>query len=475
MQITTAESLIHALGDSRLFTPAEVAALADALAPFGDDPQAMLRFLMQTNRVPVYQLRKVVHGKTADLFIGPYVVLDKLGEGGMGKVFKARDPRADRLVALKVVRPHLLANPVIRGRYDREVQAALILQHPNIASAYEAGDDGGRYYLAMEFVDGIDLARLVRAFGVLPVPEACEYLRQAALGLHHAHTRGFIHRDIKPSNIVVAGERHHPDSTEPARVKLLDMGLVRWVGLEEEAVGTDLTRAGTVVGTPDYMAPEQAKNSSTVDHRADLYNLGGTFYFLLTGQPPFPVGSPVEKILKHQLDPPPPLQAARPDVSDGLARVVARLLAKKPDDRFKSAGELAEALGPFTRFTPSTLTPPPRLRAGGGAADGVSAETLPPPSVTVLPFQSPSSSDDLTVPGVLALLPESAEAPRAKVGPTDRTPRPRESRPPRKSSARTKRSKRSRAAFPRALVWVAVAVALVLAAGAVWLIFGRSW
>ncbi len=328
MVIASAESLVDALRDSGLFAPAEIDALARELLPFADDMPGALRHVVEHELVPVYQLRKVIHAKTADLIVGPFVVLDKLGEGGMGKVFKARDTRTGRIAALKVIRPHLLANPIIRGRYEREVRAALSLRHPNIAAAFEAGEVGGKVYLALEFVDGIDLARLVRTFGVLPVPEACEYLRQAALGLAHAHSKGFVHRDIKPGNLVVAGERHHPDATEPAVVKLLDMGLVRNVGLDDEG-GGDLTRAGTVVGTPDYMAPEQAKNSSLADHRADLYALGGAFYFLLTGKPPFHVGSPIEKILKHQIDPPPPLQAIRPDVPDDLARLVARLLAKR--------------------------------------------------------------------------------------------------------------------------------------------------
>lgn len=361
MVIESAESLVDALRDSGLLPPAELDALAREVAPFGADTQAALRHVVEHELVPVYQLRKVIHGKTADLFVGPFVVLDKLGEGGMGKVFKARDSRTGRVAAIKVIRPYLLANPVIRGRYEREVRAALSLRHPHIAAAFEAGEAGGKVYLALEFVDGIDLARLVRTFGVLPVPEACEYLRQAALGLAHAHAQGFVHRDIKPGNLVVAGERHHPDATEPAVVKLLDMGLVRDVGLDDE--GGDLTRAGTVVGTPDYMAPEQAKNSSLAGPQADLYALGGAFYFLLTGKPPFHVGSPIEKILKHQIDPPPPLQAIRPDVPDELARLVARLLAKRPEDRPESAADVAAALWPLTKFTAESAT----VRLTGGA------------------------------------------------------------------------------------------------------------
>jgi serine/threonine-protein kinase len=484
MPLATAESLLDAIRGSGLFPPAVVEHLARELAPFGADTNAAVRHLVDRDLVPVYQLRKVIHGRTADLFIGPFVVLDKLGEGGMGKVFKARDVRTGRLAAVKVIRPHLLDNPVVRGRYEREVKAALALRHPNVAAAFEAGELDGKVYLALEFVDGIDLARLVRTYGLLPVPEACEYVRQAALGLAHAHASGFIHRDIKPGNVLVAGERHHPGSTEPAVVKLLDMGLVRTVGLDEDGPpGTDLTRAGTVVGTPDYMAPEQAKNSSLVDHRADLYSVGGAFYFLLTGKPPFPVGSPIEKILKHQLDPPPPLQAARPDVPDELARIVARLLAKKPADRFATATELAAALEPLTRFTPGSATV--QLADLSLPMEGAAAETG---SVATARTATPSSVGEglsfpripvVPVPAepVPATPPEPAPEPVAPADPVT-PPTPIEVRlpkPPRKMG-------RPKPTRPRQVVlagWrLGAVIALSVAAGVVggvaaWVVLNR--
>jgi len=386
MQIQTAEDLIHALRESRLFTPEQVAAMARELAPLGDDPQVLMRHLVHRDRISLYQLRKVLHGKAAELFLGPYVITDKLGEGGMGKVYRARQARTGRDVALKIVRANLLSNPVVRRRYDREVRAATSLQHPNIVGVFDADEIGGRVFLAMEFVDGIDLARLIREYGVLPVQEAAEYVRQAALGLHHAHEQGLVHRDIKPSNIIVSGERHIPDASGPAFVKILDMGLVRAVGFEDQGGGMDLTRAGTVVGTPDYMAPEQAKDSRTVDRRADLYSLGCAFYFLLTGKPPFHDGSAIEKLLKHQVDPPPPLQAARPDVPGELAAVVARLMAKDPAHRFATAAELAATLAPLAVYSPGAVvisTPPPR--ASGEAAPA-------PPSTFPPSFYGPPSS-----------------------------------------------------------------------------------
>lgn len=412
MTITTADSLVTALRDSGLLTPAQLAAVAPDLSGLGGDTQSAMRHLVQSGLVTVHQLRKVVHGKQAELFVGPYVVVDKIGEGGMGKVYKARDGRTGRTVGLKVVRPHLLANPVVRGRYEREVKTARALKHKHVVEVFDDGRDGDRHYLAMEFVDGIDLSRLVRTHGAISGPEAAEYLRQAALGLQYAHDQGVVHRDIKPSNVIVSGERFLPTAEGPTLAQILDMGLVRWIGGDDSDHGTDLTRDGTVVGTPDYMAPEQAKNSKTIDHRADLYSLGGTFYFLLTGQPPFPNGSPIEKILKHQLDPPPSLAAARPDVSDELVRVVRKLMAKKPDARFGSAAELAEALAPLTRHAPEPAARP---------AVVIKPKTIPRPPSTV--DQLPVGALPEVKSGPVKPAPPRPK-PKPELSPADRTPGP---------------------------------------------------
>lgn len=387
MAIDTAESLFQVLRTCGLYTSEQYRALVTELAPLGNDPALLMRHLIHKNRITVYQLRKVIHGKARDLFIGPYTIGDKIGEGGMGKVYRAIERRRNREVALKVVRPSLLANPVIRKRWDREVRAAATLNHPNIVALYDSGEANGRHYLAMEFVDGLDLARLSQEYRPLEVAEACEYARQAALGLQHAHDIGLIHRDIKPSNIVVAGERHLPQSTEPAVVKILDMGLVRAVGFQEDGPGggLDLTRAGTVVGTPDYMAPEQARNSSRVDHRADLYSLGCTLYFLLTGHPPYPEGNPIEKIIKHQLEAPVPLQALRRDVPDAVAAVVAKLQAKRPDDRYATAAEAAEALAPLAVYPSGARAVPVRVHRAETHTPPPAADTLPPSGRSSIP------------------------------------------------------------------------------------------
>ncbi len=354
MQLESAEALLEALQASGLFTPEQFEGIVRDVTRQGADASAAMKNLVKRERVTLYQFKKILNGKAADLRVGPYVVTDKLGEGGMGKVFRARLAGEGPVVAVKVVRATLVANPTVRGRYAREVQAAGRLDHPNIVRVLEAGEADGKFYMVMEFVDGIDLARLMRDFGVLEVAEACEYVRQAALGLHHAHEKGFVHRDIKPSNIVVAGERHLPQADEPVVVKILDLGLARAID-PDDMVAPDLTRDHTVVGTPDYMAPEQAKNSKQVDPRADLYSLGCTFYFLLTGRVPFQGATAIEKILAHQAELPPPLQALRPEVPVAVAEVVAKLMAKRPGDRFQTAAELAIALEPHAHYPAGAL------------------------------------------------------------------------------------------------------------------------
>src|SRR5580698_205081 len=232
MQIESAESLKEALSSSGLFESEQLLGMIQDLTAHKGDFQSLLRHLVQKKHLTVYQLRKVIHRKTSELFLGPYIISDRIGDGGMGKVYRARQVRLGREVALKVVRTSLLNNPLVRKRYNREVETASSLNHPNIVRVYDAGEVEGKYYLAMEFVDGIDLSRLAREYRPLEVVEVCEYIRQASLGLQYAHDQGLVHRDIKPSNIVVAGERHLPQATEPAVVKILDMGLVRLVGFD---------------------------------------------------------------------------------------------------------------------------------------------------------------------------------------------------------------------------------------------------
>jgi serine/threonine protein kinase len=219
------------------------------------------------------------------------------------------------------------------------MHAVARLSHPNIVKAFDVNLNGQKQYFAMEYVEGIDLAKLVRLKGPLSVWESCDYIRQAALGLEHIHESGLVHRDIKPANLLVS----MPGSV----VKILDLGLAR-LRRESEGEAVDpLTQEGIMIGTPDYLAPEQAKDPRSVDIRADIYSLGCTFYYLLIGQPPFPGGSLLEKLRNHQLKQPTRTDLVRPGVKEGIAAILEKMLAKEPAERYQSPADVAAALQAF--------------------------------------------------------------------------------------------------------------------------------
>ena len=267
-----------------------------------------------------------------------YRLQEWLGAGGMGVVYKAEHCLMERTVALKVVSKSLTASRTAVERFKKEVKAAARLSHPNIVTAYDAEQAGDLHFLVMEFVEGTSLARLVEDKGPLPVETACDYVRQAALGLQHAFEAGMVHRDIKPQNLML---------TPKGEVKILDFGLAGFVG-ERKTQGT-LTEFGQGLGTPDYMAPEQIRDAHAADIRADIYSLGCTLYFLLTRHPPFPEGSVLQKITAHLEKNPKPVRDLRCDVPEGVARVVERMMMKEPDQRYQTPRELAEALGSLTQ------------------------------------------------------------------------------------------------------------------------------
>lgn len=279
-----------------------------------------------------------------------FEIQEELGRGGMGIVYRARHLPTERVVALKVIRTERQANEEVIRRFRREAQAASRLSHPNIVAVYEFDQAGNTHFLAMEYVPGVTLQRLVEQQGPLAVPLTCDMIRQTALGLQHAVEQALVHRDIKPSNLMlVLG----PQGEIPPRplVKLLDMGVARLYQLRElhEDSLTTLTRDGMVIGTPDYIAPEQLEDPHKADIRADLYSLGCTFYFLLAGQVPFPGGTLIQKLDRQRWHNPPSVDQLRADVPPGVAAVVRRLMAKHPDDRYQSPEELVAALEQLMR------------------------------------------------------------------------------------------------------------------------------
>jgi eukaryotic-like serine/threonine-protein kinase len=279
-----------------------------------------------------------------------YEIQEELGRGAMGIVYKARHLPTDRLVALKVIRTERQANAEVIRRFRREAQATARLSHPNIVAVYEFDQSGETHFLAMEYVPGVTLQRLVEDSGPLPVPLACDVIRQTALGLQHAVEQALVHRDIKPSNLMLVLGANGAIPTRPL-VKVVDMGVARLYQLREfhEDSLTTLTRDGAVIGTPDYIAPEQLENPHEADIRADLYSLGCTFYFLLSGKVPFPGGTLIQKLDRQRWQTAASVDQLRADVPPGVAAVVRRLMAKHPDDRYRTPAELVAALDQLMR------------------------------------------------------------------------------------------------------------------------------
>jgi serine/threonine protein kinase len=349
-----------------------------------EDGLTLCRELMRRDWLTPYQANQLLLGRAADLLQGAYLLLERLGEGGMGTVFKARHRKMDRLVALKLLRPELSADAEAVGRFHRETELIGRLKHPNLVHAYDAGLIGTALGLVMEYVEGTDLSRLVKKQGPLPVALACAFVRQTAVGLQYIHERGLVHRDIKPANLMVTSQPG-PDGTALAVVKILDLGLARLrprTGIVPAGASLSDTRTLTMLsgvvmmGTPDYLAPEQALDFHGADIRCDIYALGCTLHFLLTGQAPFAGASLPQKLIKHQQEEPPALAEFRSDVPESVAVVLRRMIAKRPADRFQTPGEVALALNEASTSTPRAtriLGPAPSVvpvaaPVGGNAA-----------------------------------------------------------------------------------------------------------
>jgi serine/threonine protein kinase/WD40 repeat protein len=300
--------------------------------------EELARLLVQARLLTAYQAQGLYTGQVRRLVLGNYLVVDKLGQGGMGVVLKAVHRRMRRTVALKVLSAAAVKSPPMIERFHREVRAAARLQHPNIVKAFDADEDHGVHFLVMEYVEGSDLSSVVRQRGPLHVSTAVDYVLQAARGLGYAHEQGVVHRDIKPGNLLL---------TKQGVVKILDMGLAR-IEDREGLAEAQLTSTGAVMGTIDYMSPEQALDTKHADARSDIYSLGCTFYFLLTGQPVYPAETTMKRLLAHR-------EAAIPSLLErislapewnlaGLDALFAKLVAKRPADRFASMAEVIAAL-----------------------------------------------------------------------------------------------------------------------------------
>lgn len=304
-----------------------------------------------------------------------YEIVRLIGKGGMGDVYEAIHRKMERRVALKVINRALFQKTEAVNRFHREVKTAAQLSHPNIVTSHDADQAGEHHFMVMEYVDGVDLSHVVKDRGALPVAEACDYIRQAAIGLQHAHERGMVHRDIKPHNLMV---------TEEGTVKILDFGLA---SLAPEAIPasdavasrSDLTAAGAIMGTPDFISPEQAEDARKVDIRSDIYSLGATLYYLLSGRVPFDDGSVMHKLKSHAQVEPAPLDSVRDDVPEELVAIASKMMAKDPGERYLTPSEVADALQSFLRTWQPGEENTPRQGASNGGNDSGSGGQKPLP------------------------------------------------------------------------------------------------
>lgn len=387
----SAQKVLHELTAAGLLS-ADRATDFDAELKTGAD--ALLTRLVADGHITKYQAEKFLNGQASDIYFGDYVVLDKLGQGGMGTVLLAKHRRMDRQVAIKILPVTTLDSKAAVARFYQEVKVAAQLTHPNIVHAYDAGEHHGFQYLVMEYVSGHDLARVLSELGPIPPMLALDYVTQAAAGLEYAHRKGVVHRDIKPSNLLLDDE---------GTIKVLDMGLARIGGgaFDDEASAA-LTTTGQMMGTVEYMSPEQAEDTRVADARSDIYSLGCTLYRLITGNGPFTRDTVVKTILAHRDAPIPSIAMGFPEdpVIDNLFR---KMIAKDPGDRFQSTTMLLGALRAIADGEPM-FEMPPTAQSLMPPANPVPVE--PNPGMAVAYRISEADSMDGSIPE--AIIPDEA-------------------------------------------------------------------
>src|SRR5262245_9498383 len=385
-------TFLQAVRRSRLLHPAQLNELRLNLLPGVSAAHLLADRLVQRGWLTPYQAELLLEEAEPELVFGSYRALGLLGEGGLCKVYKAWHVPSRSLAALKVLHPGLRGNEEVLDQFRQEREVLARLTHPAFIRALPENEEDSRHYFALEFVPGLDLRHLLERAGPLPVGQACDYVRQAALGLQYAYEQRLVHRDIKPANLFVhaAGDQ----------LRILDIGLVR----REWAAAAALDPNVPLTGTADYIAPEQAANPHEADIRADIYSLGCTFFHLLTGQPPFPGNSLAEKLFQHQQAGPPSPRDLRPDVAPELAAIVQKMMAKAPGDRHKTPAAVAAALGGFCqpegeRIEPARYQPP---AADDGLIPPVGAAAVahrtPPAPVDVSPYGTPGFPERRAAP-----------------------------------------------------------------------------
>ncbi len=349
MAVSSIDGFLETLRKSGLVEEAVVTNYMEQLRTsegIPNDSKSLAQCMVRDAILSQFQSDQLVAGKWRGFHVAKYRVLEKIGIGGMGQVYLAEHKYMKHRVALKVLPRSKSSDPSSLERFYREAKAGAAMDHINLVRAYDIDYDQGSdlHYLVMEYVDGVSMQDLVKAKGPLEANRAAHYVYQACLGLQHAHEQGLIHRDIKPSNLLVDRE---------GTLKILDMGLARFFNDDQDMITKKYDE--NVLGTADYLAPEQAVDSHAVDVRADIYSLGCTFYFILSGQPPFGDGSVAQKLIWHQTRKPRSIREYRPDLPEDIYAILDKMMAKSPAERYQSPQEVADALSPYGQMP----IPPP--------------------------------------------------------------------------------------------------------------------
>jgi serine/threonine protein kinase len=381
---TTTTEFVELLRRSGIIPPATLQKLLEQL-PL--EPVKAAGYLVKLGALTPFQAKLILSGRHRGFKLGPYIILDQIGQGGMGMVYQAEHETLRRKVAIKILTSTESKNNITIERFQREARAAAALDHPNIVRIFDVACQGETHYLVMEYIDGETLDQINEKSGPMACGRAVELMLQACAGLQHAYEKGFVHRDIKPANLILS-----KDNT----LKILDMGLARSFDNSDKL--TELLDQGSVVGTADFISPEQAMNSPGQDIRADIYSLGATFFSLVTGRPPFE-GNTTQKLIQHQMKEPPTIGSIDKTFPSGLSEVVSKMLKKRPDDRYQTPAEVMAALGPWLPSNSRVVATLSRTNLPQTAAQKAQMENV----VKSLTGQMPSTTEK--VPTKRSLLP----------------------------------------------------------------------
>ncbi|QVL32780.1 serine/threonine protein kinase [Telmatocola sphagniphila] len=390
----TLDDLVKLIRKSGMVEEPRLDAYLDKLRTNGTMPTDVKKLagsMVKDALITYFQAEQFMLGKWRGFTIGKYKLLERIGFGGMGQVFLCEHLYMKRRVAIKVLPPNKAEEPAALGRFYREARAAAALDHPNIVRTHDIDQDGNLHFLVMEYVDGSSLLEIVKKKGPMDVHRAINYTWQSVQALDHAFRVGVIHRDIKPGNILV--DRF-------GMSKILDMGLARFYNTEDDMLTLKYDEK-SVLGTADYVAPEQTVNSHDVDVRADIYSMGATFYFLLAGHPPFPDGTIANKLIAHQTKVPTPIRSIRPEVPEGVQAVLSKMMAKNINERYQTPAEVYEDLLPW--ISEQLIAPPedelpslsPAARESMGSSASISSTNLARQDSAILRADSSQRSGGL--------------------------------------------------------------------------------